>query len=232
MKIIVTGDGSHTIGLKDTGECYHSIHGAIQESRHVFIQSGFLTVPRSESPINILEVGFGTGLNALLTACQGHDLPTIQYTAIEPHPISNEIWDRLNYAPHSSSAKNIFRKLHECNWNEWQSITSNFRFLKRRETIQDCDLDASYHLVYFDAFSPKLQPELWSSTLFSKLNRAMAPGGILVTYCAKGSVKQALRDAGFEVNRIAGPPGKRHMVRAVKKKTGPPCGDRSTRVAN
>ncbi len=216
---VITADGSHTLLNTALHETYHSIHGALQESKHVFIHRGLDFVSKSlgKSTINILEVGFGTGLNTLLTLQQSRtDSLTIQYTTLETFPVEEEIWSQLNYVE-SAEAKEQFEKLHRAIWNEAENIYSDFILKKLHTTLQRVELESNrYDLIYFDAFAPNKQPEMWELPMLQKIVDAMKPGGLFVTYCAKGQLKRDLKSAGLIVETLQGPPGKREMVRAVK----------------
>lgn len=215
-KLVVTSDGSHTIYVPELDEHYHSIHGAIQESGHIFIENGFKSVAASLS--DILEVGFGTGLNALLTllACNGTG-SMVNYTAIEKYPLKEETTENLNYGTLiSEDASRFLREIHSCRWNEFVQLTDNFRLMKIEGDLTTMEVNGHYNMVYFDAFGPDKQPEMWSGNVFSKISRVTREGGVFVTYSAKGQVKRNLRENGFEVKLLPGPPGKRQMIRAVK----------------
>jgi len=218
IKLQTTADGSHTLFVPELNEHYHSTFGAIQESRHVFVESGFRHLHLQKKQINLLEVGFGTGLNALLTFLQKENT-AINYTGIEAFPPARQLVSQLNYQQqvNSPDAERIFGLLHDCGWGEFQEIADGFRLKKVLGKIQDIELSpGTFDLVYFDAFAPDVQPELWTAGVFSKLHRAMAAGGVLVTYSSKGLVKRNLTEAGFSIERLPGPPGKRHMLRATK----------------
>lgn len=219
LKIITTHDGSHSLLNEQLNETYHSIHGAVQESKHVFIQHGldFVCKSSGKATIHILEVGFGTGLNALLTLQQSiaNDL-AIQYTTLEAFPVEENIWPALNYVE-SAEAREQFDKLHRAKWNESENITSNFELRKLHTTLQQIVLEQNhYDLIYFDAFAPNKQPEMWELPMLQKIADAMKQGGSFVTYCAKGQLKRDLQSAGLSVETLQGPPGKREMVRATK----------------
>lgn len=218
IEIKKTEDGSHTLFVPELNEHYHSAFGAIRESMHVFIHAGLHYIdPKDE--INILEVGFGTGLNALLTAMEKQD-QKIRYLGIEAFPLENEMIKQLNYPRLIPSAGSglIFEGIHQAEWGIESAITKHFQLTKIHSKLQESVLpENNFHLVYFDAFAPDVQPELWSQDIFMKIYRTMKPGGVLVTYSSKGTVKQNLRAVGFTVKRLAGPPGKKHMVRAVKE---------------
>jgi tRNA U34 5-methylaminomethyl-2-thiouridine-forming methyltransferase MnmC len=212
LSIVTTTDGSHTVKNESTGDTYHSVHGAVQESQHVFIKSGleyFLTQhPKKE--IKILEVGFGTGLNTLLTIQTFADLK-IEYISLEPFPLSEEIFRELNY-----EGKETLMALHTCEWNSPCIISENFSLTKLRSTLSEAKLPENhFDVVYFDAFAPNSQPELWTQDAFAKIKSAMATPSVFVTYCAKGQVKRDLKAVGFLMDSIPGPPGKREMIRAT-----------------
>jgi tRNA U34 5-methylaminomethyl-2-thiouridine-forming methyltransferase MnmC len=233
QKIIITSDGSHSIYVPELNEHYHSIHGAIQESNHVFIEAGLkpFLLPSSSlrsmlaGEVKILEIGFGTGLNALLTflAAENSDLK-INYTTIEAFPLKEEIVKELNYVSQLNvkedlkiKLQNIFEAFHSCEWEKDVSISEHFTFKKILAALQSTRLaEKQFDLIYFDAFGPPVQPEMWTEEVFSKIAAATKQGGVLVTYCAKGEVKRTLKKAGFSIENLPGPPGKREMVRAVK----------------
>jgi tRNA U34 5-methylaminomethyl-2-thiouridine-forming methyltransferase MnmC len=212
--IILTSDGSHTIKNETTGDTFHSIHGAVQESNHVFIERGlryFLGLTASKK-IKILEVGFGTGLNALLSMKENVEGNfQIEYTALEPFPLQDILIKELNYsATHSN-----FNLLHEAEWTKPFKVSPHFELTKIKNTIQSVELaEGAFDVVYYDAFAPNSQPDMWSLEVFKKIKSLMARPSLLVTYCAKGQVKRDLKSAGFMVEGIPGPPGKREMVRA------------------
>jgi tRNA U34 5-methylaminomethyl-2-thiouridine-forming methyltransferase MnmC len=220
-ELIITGDGSHTIFLPELNESYHSRFGALQESLHIFIQSGFNALPQGLMNINILEVGFGTGLNALLTLQYSlGQQKMIEYTAVEAFPLDKTIFTELNYTrlPQLQTVKEFFIPLHLATNDVPITITGNFIFKKIINKIEVTELlPDHFDLVYFDAFAPMIQPELWTETVFKKISSSMRSGGILVTYSSKGSVKRALKEAGLQTEKIPGPAGKREFLRAVKK---------------
>ncbi len=211
LSIITTSDGSHTIKNESTGDTYHSIHGAVQESNHVFIQNGlqyFLRFNKKET-VRILEVGFGTGLNALLTIKASGD-NAVEYTTLEPNLLPPEIYMSLNF-----NDRETLLRLHQCDCEKPKMITSGFTLIKHQTTLQLATLPKNhFDLVYFDAFAPNSQPEMWTLDVFKKIKSLMFTPSIFVTYCAKGQVKRDLKSAGFTVESIPGPPGKREMVRA------------------
>jgi tRNA U34 5-methylaminomethyl-2-thiouridine-forming methyltransferase MnmC len=193
------------------------MHGAVQESKHVFIQHGLDFVSKNKLTIHILEVGFGTGLNALLTLQRATtENLSIYYTTLEAFPVEEEIWLKLNYAE-SAETKKEFEKLHRANWNEERNISFNFVLKKLHATLQQVEFESNhYDLIYFDAFAPNKQPEMWELPMLQKIVNTMKPGGLFVTYCAKGQFKRDLKSAGLTVETLQGPPGKREMVRGVK----------------
>ena len=219
LEIIDTLDGSQTIYLPDMDEQYHSIKGAITESNYVYIEKGFL-FHKSKKPI-VFEVGFGTGLNCLLTALQAqkHKRATTFYT-IEKYPLQNEIVQQLNYGKQiSEEAQKLFEKIHECNWNEPTQLTHYFNLVKLKADLIENDLNEieNYDIIYFDAFGPDKQAEMWQASIFKKIYSHTAPNGVFVTYSAKGVVRRELAASGFEMKRLPGPPGKFHMLRGIKR---------------
>jgi tRNA U34 5-methylaminomethyl-2-thiouridine-forming methyltransferase MnmC len=219
LKIITTHDGSHSLLHEQLNETYHSIHGAVQESNHVFIKQGldFVKQHGNSSTISLLEVGFGTGLNALLTLrfAHSHKL-AIRYTTVEAFPVEEAVWSKLNYTE-SSDSKLWFEKLHRANWNEWVTISHEFQLRKLKTTLQEAVLEQSnFDLIYFDAFAPSKQPEMWEVPMLKKVVGAMKSKGVFVTYCAKGQLKRDLHSLQLTVESLPGPPGKREMVRAQK----------------
>lgn len=211
----ISGDGSTTLYRVDLDEHYHSIHGAIQESEHVYIDAGLRAVHNSS--IHVLEVGFGTGLNALLTLLRKGD-SHICYHSIEKYPLPGHLIDTINYPScfSSTDALNFFQLMHLAPWNVETAIAKGFLLTKLHVDLLDFRAENCYDLVYFDAFAPEKQPELWSRSVFEMLYAAMRKGGVLTTYCAKGSVRRTMMAAGFLVERLPGPPRKIHILRAVK----------------
>ncbi len=219
--IIKTSDGSTTIFLPEWQETYHSKHGAIQESYHVFIKNGFYYCleKRKLNAIKLLEIGFGTGLNCFISYLESEKLSIqIDYVGIEAYPLNDAEFKQLNYVDElkSNDKKKIFEKIHLATWNQKTNISSHFKLLKKLDKFENITDENCYDLIYFDAFGAQVQPELWSETMFEKMYKAMKTNGILVTYAAKGSVRRAMQTAGFQVERLAGPPGKREMLRAIK----------------
>lgn len=215
--IEVSGDGSTTLRVLDWDEPYHSRHGAIQESQHVFIQQGLSQV--TEKCIRILEMGFGTGLNALLTFLYANDHgKEISYLGIEAFPLATAEWSKMNYLEQLgvNQFNAVWQKMHTAKANTWFRLSNDFLLQRHQLDFKDFDSDPQFNLIYFDAFGPRVQPELWSSTIFERMYDVLLPGGILVTYCSKGSVRRNMQEAGFEVEKLPGPPGKREMLRAIK----------------
>ncbi len=216
-KIITTSDGSKTIQLEDWEEQYHSKHGAIQEAYHVFIKHG-LSLFKNRS-ISILEIGFGTGLNALITWKEAAHLKIgIDYTGVEAYPVTAEEVEQLNYIAQLNAAAydTGFQLMHSSPWENAVDIAPDFKLCKRRQDFKAIDDKENFDLIYFDAFGARVQPELWTEEIFLKMYLALRPNGVLVTYAAKGSVRRAMQAVGFQVERLPGPPGKREMLRAIK----------------
>ena len=212
-KLQLTEDGSHTIYSERFSEHYHSIHGAVQESKHVFIEAGLRRCTKKS--INILEIGFGTGLNALLSYLEsGVDKLSIRYTTIELYPLVPSETEKLNYSEILDS-QSVFDQMHAAYWEEWHSIDKNFSLLKLKLDLTLFSLKGKFDLIYFDAFSPEVQPELWEDAVFENMAAHCNPKAVLTTYSAKGAVRRSLQRAGFHVERIPGPPGKREMLRAT-----------------
>ncbi|WP_299212997.1 tRNA (5-methylaminomethyl-2-thiouridine)(34)-methyltransferase MnmD [uncultured Dokdonia sp.] len=223
-EIIITGDGSKTIHIPEWDEQYHSKHGAIQEANHVFLKMGLAhyrskSSYQKETPIAILEMGFGTGLNVLLTFFEAQKTQTsIQYTGIEAYPISSEEIKAMDYVSliKEKDAQGVYNSLHKTPWESQEEISPLFQLTKRQQRFEDIIDQNAFDLVYFDAFGARVQPELWGEMIFKKMYTALRENGVLVTYAAKGSVRRALQAVGFEVERLPGPPGKREMLRATK----------------
>ncbi len=238
-KIQITEDGSHTLFSEMAGQTYHSSHGAIQESNHIFISQ----LSTLNSQLSVLEIGFGTGLNALLTAQWANEHKVkIEYTTIELYPLESVIYRELNYG-RLLGDEELFLRLHEVAWNAgFVQVSEYFAIRKCKSDIVEwltnaqCTMhnaqssdqsdfsinsqlstfNIQYDVVYFDAFSPDAQPELWSEEVFLNIYQLMKEGGVLMTYCAKGDVRRAMLAAGFKVEKLQGPPGKRHILRAGK----------------
>jgi tRNA U34 5-methylaminomethyl-2-thiouridine-forming methyltransferase MnmC len=222
MKVqpVITGDLSHTLFVPELNEHYHSVFGAISESKHIFIETGLDRQVQDRSIIRILEIGFGTGLNALLTYYEALSKKIrIHFTAIEPFPLDRSVWEKLNYPEilKYPGASEVFHKLHDCPWNATALVSDFFLLEKRMEKLESIVLsDSSIDLVYFDAFGPDVQPELWTEKVFKKICHIMDQDSVLVTYSSKGSVKRALLHSGFQVEKLPGPMGKREIIRASK----------------
>ena len=216
LSTVLTADGSQTVYSERFGEHYHSTFGAMSESNHVFIDAGLKLVLENKQSIRILEIGFGTGLNALLTYRQTNDSHLIHYTGIELFPLPREITQQIDFAL-SAEDKSTIERFHACSWNEFVPITTHFRLKKWHiDFTKHPDFTEMYDLIYFDAFAPDVQPEMWTSEIFRSLYENMNIGAVLTTYCAKGQVRRNMREAGFSTERLPGPPGKREMLRARK----------------
>lgn len=220
-KIITTSDGSKTIQIEDWNEQYHSIHGAIQEANHVFLKHGLLfysQIVSEPNPISILEIGFGTGLNAFLTLIEAEKLKlNINYVGVEAYPVVLDEINQLNYIELiSTNHKDEFDKMHKTSWEEQHQITSHFQLEKQQKFFKDIDAIDEFDIIYFDAFGARVQPDLWTEDIFDLMYKALKRNGVLVTYSAKGSVRRAMQAVGFTVERLPGPPGKREMLRAIK----------------
>lgn len=216
VRIIKTEDGSDTLYVPRLDEHYHSVHGAIQESEHIFIGSGFSF--SKADPVRILEIGFGTGLNALLTCIYSEKAKRkVYYTSVEKYPLNPVVTASLNYSGIlKGGSKTIFDKIHGCAWNSFEQIIDCFFLNKIEGDLVSLKIEGTYDLVYFDAFGPDKQPEMWSDEIFAKIGEAVCSDGILVTYSVKGSVQRRLKNTGFIVTLLPGPPGKRQILRAVK----------------
>jgi len=217
-EIIITSDGSTTIYLPEWNEQYHSKHGAIQEAYHVFIKNG-LAHFKHTSDISILEIGFGTGLNCFITFLEAkkHNL-CIDYTGVEAYPVIQEELEKLNYVTELKSEREQqkFRNIHLFSWTEKHQLSTFFSLTKKQQFFEDINEIDKFNIIYFDAFGARVQPELWTESMFKQMYLALKQNGILVTYSAKGSVRRAMQAVGFIVERLPGPPGKREMLRAKK----------------
>jgi len=219
-EFVITEDGSHTLFVPELNEHYHSTHGAINESMHVFINAGLRKALKKKQNLNILELGFGTGLNAILTFAEINQKDCfVNYTSYEAYPLVEEIFSKLNYPDLiSGNVKDVFLQMHKAPWNNEFQVSEKFILNKINDKIENySEKSEKFDLIYFDAFAPDIQPELWTEELFKKIYNATNQGGILVTYSAKGTVKRALKTAGFELENLPGPVGKREITRAVKK---------------
>lgn len=224
-KIITTADGSKTIHLPDWNEQYHSKHGAVQEALHVFIKSGLHHICYSErseeslKDLSVLEIGFGTGLNAYLTLLEAPKIGLeINYVGIEAYPVSEQEITLLEYpkAIINQEQDELFDALHSVSWESEHQLTDKFVINKRKQFFKDIEDIDKYDLIYFDAFGARVQPDLWTEDIFRIMYKALKLNGVLVTYSAKGSVRRAMQAVGFTVERLPGPPGKREMLRATK----------------
>jgi len=215
---MITEDGSQTIYLPEMDEHYHSVHGAIQESLHIYIEQGLLQTTKKE--LSVLEIGFGTGLNAYLTYCFAKNKNiSIDYTSLEKYPLNQQEYSKLNY-PDSIFAENkiIFNQLHQSEWNKMIQISEGFNLEKCHADLLNFQFNEipQFDLVYYDAFGPGKQPEMWTENILHKVAASIKPGGILVTYCAKGTVRRAFSAAGLTMERIPGPKGKKEILRGKK----------------
>ena len=225
-EIVITGDGSSTIHLPEWNEQYHSKHGAIQEAYHVFIKHGlhhFCHLNRREEAlleISILEIGFGTGLNAIISLLESKKLNIeTDYCGVEGYPLSIDEINQLNYTKELKfeEDESLFNTLHNISWESKHEITANFSIEKQQKLFHEIDNTNEFNIIYFDAFGARVQPELWTEAIFQKMYDALKSDGVLVTYSAKGSVRRAMQSVGFTVERLPGPPGKREMLRACKE---------------
>lgn len=226
-QLIVTADGSHSLRFPAVGEGYHSTGGALSEAVHVYINPCFVPEAEKETEVNVLEVGFGTGLNAFLTLCKSIEYGVaVNYSAIEAYPLAEELYCRLNYPEVYKKLygndlgfdlESLFQKLHTAEWSRAEEVTPNFRLTKIRGMVQEVALPANtFHCVYYDAFAPQYQPELWTADLFARIAATMRDGALLTTYCCKGDVKRALKANGLKITKLPGFANKREMLRAVK----------------
>lgn len=223
LQIITTADGSSSLFNVKFKETYHSRHGAIQETEHVFIRKGlhyFLSRQPDLVHLHLLEMGFGTGLNALATLLALENSPVkVSYHTLEAFPVDEKIIKQLNYAQHyeNPNATDYFKKIHGLPWERIAEVCPGFEIEKRKQHFETLTDFNRYHLVYFDAFGAQVQPELWTENIFQKMHNALFTGGVLVTYASKGSVRRALTATGFLVEKLPGSPGKREMLRATKQ---------------
>jgi len=219
-EVIETADGSKTIRIIELDENYHSSHGALQEALHVFIKNGLLEF-KDKPQISIFEMGFGTGLNSFLSAIKASELNLkIQYSGVEAFPVNEEELIQLEYAKLVGDENiDLYTKLHSVPWGEFSTISEHFTLKKIQSELQILELEVeSFDIIYYDAFGPRAQEEMWSVELFQKMYDSLKTGGFLVTYCAKGQVKRNMKAVGFTIEPLPGPPGKREMTRAWKKR--------------
>lgn len=220
-EIIITADGSSSIHIPAWNEQYHSKHGAIQEAQHVFIKMGFQYILQQQKleELKILEIGFGTGLNALITLLEAEKIKLpVNYTGVEAYPVNLKDVQQLNYAEQLKGGQTevYFQKIHQNDWEFAFQISENFTLTKEQKLFEEITAEKKFQLIYFDAFGARVQPELWEQSIFQKMYNALQLNGVLVTYSAKGSARRAMIACGFQVEKIPGPPGKREMLRAVK----------------
>ena len=216
-EIIITSDGSTSIHLPEWEESYHSKHGAIQEAQHVFIKNG-LSLCKGQS-VSVLEIGFGTGLNAFITFIESQKSnQNIEYVGVEGFPVSAEEVVQMNYVNqlNANQFESEFKMMHTSDWEKNVTISEHFRLTKRKQLFNEINDKNQFDIIYFDAFGYRVQPELWSVEIFAKMFEALKEGGILVTYACRGPMKNAMKEAGFQIEKLAGPPGKREMLRGRK----------------
>lgn len=215
-QIITTKDGSHSLFSQKHGVSYHSKFGAIQETEHVFIDAGFrYKIPTST--LSILGIGFGTGLNALMTFLESkkHDID-INYVGVEAYPLSMETIREFNFSEILKDDNSVYHEIHKLDWDKSHVLSDHFQLTKMKMMIEDIDYKDQFDIIYFDAFGPGAQPDLWEEPILQKMYDALKTDGVLTTYCAKGSVKRGFKKVGFTIEALPGPPGKREMTRAVK----------------
>lgn len=214
-----TGDGSYTLHIPEWDEQYHSKHGAIAEALHVFIKEGLYHwfSKNKETEVSILEIGFGTGLNAFLTFLETEkNTFRVNYTGVEAYPLEIDEIAKLNYTSLLNASAEVFLKMHHSAWEEVSSISENFQLTKQQKFFSEITSESFFNLIYFDAFGIRVQPELWTEEIFKKMYTALKPQGVLVTYAANGNARRAMQAVGFNVERLSGPPGKKEMLRATK----------------
>lgn len=219
LRIVQTKDGSNTVLNTELGSTYHSRHGAITESKHVFLDKGLRKqLERQVTDITLLEMGLGTGLNALLTLKEVLQQPVrINYHSLELYPIPESVWSTFKLPNELSDFQTEFEEMHTSDWGMKIQLSDNFEITKHQISLLDFVGDVRFDVVYFDAFEPETQPELWTEEVFSRLFEMMNLEGVLTTYCCKGYVRRNMISAGFVVEKVAGPPGKREML--VAKRT-------------
>ena len=215
----MTKDGSHTLYLPDLDETYHSTHGALQEAEYIFIAKGLVYLAENKNAIRILEIGFGTGLNAILTLSKAVELTTkVEYTTLEPYPLEHSLIEKLNYLSFLDKlGVENFDTLHTCDWEKNHIFNPFFNFKKQQTRLQDLNLEnESFDLIYYDAFAPSRQADIWELENIQKCYDSLRQKGVLISYCASGQFKRNLKEVGFELEALAGPPGKREITRAIK----------------
>lgn len=221
LEVHLTKDSSHTLYVPELDETYHSRNGAVEEAMYVYIGRGMNDWIEHMTPtasLSILEIGFGTGLNAWLTAMEAEKRDVhCAYHSLETTPLSIELITQLNYTDTTNEEnKRLYVKLHEVTWDQTEPITPTFSLTKHKSSLQNFSPQQSFDIIYFDAFAPEKQPELWTRELFQKLYDCLKPNGAIVTYSSKGDIKRLWREIGFVVERLPGPPLKRHMLRGRK----------------
>jgi len=219
LQIVFTKDGSQTLLNEELGSTYHSRHGALTESQHVFIDKGLRKqIEKGVTNVTLLEMGFGTGLNAVLTASIAvEENIRINYHALELYPVPESVWREYNLPDELSGHRDVYEAIQLANWDEEVVINPNFSITKHNISLLDFNPSVKFDLVYYDAFEPETQPELWTEAVFGKLFLWSNPNGVLTTYCCKGYVRRNMLGAGFEVEKVPGPPGKREMIVAQKR---------------
>ncbi len=217
--LLKTGDGSYTLHIEEWNEQYHSKHGAIAEALHVFIKEGlyYWTDKFASKEVSIMEIGFGTGLNAFLTLLETkkHNFK-IDYTGVEAYPLKTSEAITLNYPSLLNASEKDFFKLHDSSWEKAETISDNFKLTKVNKFFSEIAIENTFNIIYFDAFGIRVQPDLWTESIFQKMYKALKTNGVLVTYAASGNARRAKTAVGFSVERLPGPPGKREMLRATK----------------
>lgn len=218
-KLFTTEDGSHSLYSEEYDVSYHSKFGAVQETQHVFIEAGLRYKAVLDKDLKILDIGFGTGLNAFMTILEAEKRGLkVEYVGVEAYPVSMETAEQLNYSEQAGQPEmqEVFLNLHKSPWGEKIELTKYFTATKLQKKFEELAFEEEFDLIYFDAFAPQAQPELWEEPIMLSMWNALKKGGTLVTYCAKGDVKRTLKGIGFEVEKLPGPPGKREMTRANK----------------
>lgn len=219
LEVLHTQDGSVTLLNKQLNATYHSTHGAVQESRHIFIERGFDHVTQVfGNNVHVFEIGFGTGLNTFLTLQQGlKNKVTVRYSALEKFPVPDTLFDALNFAGFAEKEQEpLFKNIFSCAWNKPMQIAPGFELTKHQGDVSTFQFPENIHLVYYDAFAPGVAPEMWQPVIFERLFKSMPLGAALVTFCAQGAFKRMLKETGFKVEALPGPPGKREMTRAIR----------------